>query len=89
MVREGIVFSILLTSPLHRYQEALELLDNLKLLPSRSISDSNNGSVGSSNDDGFTACIQKFSRLENPLKRLMDDILIMAMDCIYGLYATV
>lgn len=43
----------------------------------------------STEDDGFTACIQRFSRLESPMKRLMDDVIVMAMDCIYGLYTTV
>jgi hypothetical protein len=77
------------TVSLGRYQEALELLDNLKLLPSRSMSSSSGGSMRSSEDDGFTACIQRFSRLESPMKRLMDDVIVMAMDCIYGLYTTV
>jgi hypothetical protein len=66
-----------------RYEEALELLDNLKLLPSRAMSDTH------SSDDGFTACTQRFSRLESPVKRLMDDVIVMAMDCIFALYTAV
>lgn len=42
-----------------------------------------------SSDDGFTACTQRFSRLESPVKRIMDDVIVMAMDCIFGLYTVV
>lgn len=62
-----------------RYQEAIELLDNLRLFPSRPMVDPNG-------EDGFSYYVQRFLHLEYPIQRIIDDILIMSVECIYNLY---
>lgn len=37
-------------------------------------------------EDGFSYYVQRFLHLEHPIQRIIDDILIMAVECIYNLY---
>lgn len=42
--------------------------------------------VDPNGEDGFSYYVQRFLHLEYPIQRIIDDILIMSVECIYNLY---
>ena len=62
-----------------RYKEALEYLDELGVLPS----------PGCDSGQAMSAMAHRFSQFETPVKRVMDDIMVLCMECIGNIYQQV
>jgi hypothetical protein len=62
-----------------RYQEALDYLDNLGLLPTS----------GSEAGDSLSSRVHRFHQLETPVRRVMDDVMLLCMECLQRLHAEV
>ena len=64
---------------LRRYQDALDYIDNLGLLPTS----------GSETGDTISSRVHRFHQLEAPVRRVMDDVMLLSMECFQHLYAEV
>lgn len=64
---------------LSRYQEAIDYIDNIGILPT---SETEGG-------DAISDRVHRFHQLEAPVRRVMDDIMLMSMECMQRLHTEV